>query len=86
MEQRSGVEGTRRGRESAKEIFERGARSEQRNDRLHSEGRVQEEQAESESGKRAAKFEDKMEGREECTECWRKEKEGKILSEKRVCQ
>jgi hypothetical protein len=32
------------------------------------------------AGKRAAKFEDKMDGREECrilTECWRKKKHGK---------
>jgi hypothetical protein len=38
-----GMERTRRGRESARKIFERGARSGQRNARLHSEGRVQEE-------------------------------------------
>jgi hypothetical protein len=31
------------GRESARKIFEMGVRSGQRNDRLHSEGRVQEE-------------------------------------------
>jgi hypothetical protein len=35
-----GMEGTRRGRESARKIFERGARSGQRNAKLHSEGRV----------------------------------------------
>jgi hypothetical protein len=34
------MEGTRRGRESARKIFERGARSGRRNTRLHSEGRV----------------------------------------------
>jgi hypothetical protein len=34
------MEGTRIGRESARKIFERGARSGQRNVRLHSEGRV----------------------------------------------
>jgi hypothetical protein len=48
------------------------------------------------AGKRAAKFEDKMDGREECRilmECWREKKkkqgeagEREILSEKRVCQ
>jgi hypothetical protein len=38
-----GMEGTRRGRESARKILERGARSGQRNARLHSEGRLQEE-------------------------------------------
>jgi hypothetical protein len=44
---------------------------------------------------RAAKFEDKMDGREECkilTECWREKKkklwrrEREILSEKQVCE
>jgi hypothetical protein len=35
-----GMEGTRRGRESARKIFERGARSRQRNVKLHREGRV----------------------------------------------
>jgi hypothetical protein len=34
------MEGTRRCRESARKIFERGARSGQRNSRLHSEERV----------------------------------------------
>jgi hypothetical protein len=34
------MEGTRRGRESARKIFERGARSGERSARLHSEGRV----------------------------------------------
>jgi hypothetical protein len=50
------------------------------------------------AGKRAAKFEDKMNGREECrilTKYWREkkkkhrekgEREREILSEKRVCQ
>jgi hypothetical protein len=47
------------------------------------------------AGKRAAKFEDKMDGREEgkiLTKCWREKKkhgeegEREILSEKRVCQ
>jgi hypothetical protein len=42
------------------------------------------------AGKRTAKFEDKMDGREECrilTECWReKNTEREILSKKRVCQ
>jgi hypothetical protein len=38
-----GMEGTRRGRESARKIFERDARSGQRNARLHSEGRIQKE-------------------------------------------
>jgi hypothetical protein len=35
-----GMEGTRRGRESARKTFEKGARSGQRNARLDSEGRV----------------------------------------------
>jgi hypothetical protein len=38
-----GMEGTGRGIESARKIFERGARSGQRNARLPSEGRVQEQ-------------------------------------------
>jgi hypothetical protein len=38
-----------------REIFERAARSKERNARLHSEGRVQEEWAESESGKESYK-------------------------------
>jgi hypothetical protein len=37
------MEETKRGRESARKIFERGARNGQRNAKLHSEGRVQEE-------------------------------------------
>jgi hypothetical protein len=37
------MEETRRSRESARKIFERGARSGLRNAMLHSEGRVQEE-------------------------------------------
>jgi hypothetical protein len=50
-----GMEGTGGGGESAREIFEMRARSGQRNTRVHSEGRVQEEQAESESGKESGK-------------------------------
>jgi hypothetical protein len=72
------MEGTRRGRESTRKIFEKGARSGQRNARLHSEGIVQ-------TGKRAAKFEDKIGKREECrilTECW-KEKKKTIWRRKR---
>jgi hypothetical protein len=48
------------------------------------------------AGKRAAKCEDKIDGREECrilTDCWREKKkkhgeegEREILSQKRVCQ
>jgi hypothetical protein len=43
-----GIEGTRGDREIARKIFEMGAKSGHRNARLHSEGRVQEEEAESE--------------------------------------
>jgi hypothetical protein len=43
-----GMEGTRGGGENVRKIFEMGARSGQRNARLRSEGRVQEEQPESE--------------------------------------
>jgi hypothetical protein len=49
------VERTGGGGESAREISEMGARSGQRNTRVHSEGRVQEEQTESESGKESGK-------------------------------
>jgi hypothetical protein len=42
------MEGRRAGRETTRKIFEMGARSRQR--KLHSEKRVQEEQAESENG------------------------------------
>jgi hypothetical protein len=60
------MEGTRRGRESARKIFERDARSGQRNVREESKSNKLRVKA----GKRATKFEDKMDGREEC----RKEK------------
>jgi hypothetical protein len=57
-----GMEGTRRGRENARKTFERGARSQVEECKRN---RVK-------VGKKAAKFEDKMDGREECmilTEC-----------------
>ncbi|KAH0812095.1 hypothetical protein GEV33_010696 [Tenebrio molitor] len=63
-----------------------------RNARLHSKERVYGEQTDVKAGKRAAKFEDKMDGWEECrilTECWRAKKktveegEREIISEKR---
>jgi hypothetical protein len=57
------MEGTRGGRDSARKIFEMGFRSEQRNARLHSEGRVQEEKTESESGKESGKVWGRMEGK-----------------------
>jgi hypothetical protein len=49
------MKGTRGGRESTRKIFEMGARSRQRNARLHSEERVQEEYAGSESGQKSGK-------------------------------
>jgi hypothetical protein len=67
------MEGTRRSRESARKIFERDARSGQRNSRLHSKRNRLRVKA----GKRETKFEDKMDGREECrilTECWSEKK------------
>jgi chemotaxis receptor (MCP) glutamine deamidase CheD len=67
-----GMEGTRRGRERVKKIFGRGAKSAQRNAKLHSGGRVLRNRLRVKSGKRAAKFKDKMDSREECrilTEC-----------------
>jgi hypothetical protein len=74
------MEGTGGGGESAREIFEMGARSGQRNTWVHSEGRVEEckrSKLRVKAGKRAAKFEDRMGGREECrilTECYREKK------------
>jgi hypothetical protein len=55
-----GVEGTRRGRESGRKIFERGARSGQRNAREE----CKRNRLRVKAGKRAAKLEDKMDGRE----------------------
>jgi hypothetical protein len=49
------MERTRGGRENARKIIGMGARSGQRNARLHSKGRVQKEQTESESGKENGK-------------------------------
>jgi hypothetical protein len=71
------MEGTGEGGESAREIFEMGARSGERNARIHSEGRVQEEQAESESGKESSKVRGRMGEREEyriLSECYREKK------------
>jgi hypothetical protein len=88
------MEGTRRGRESARKIFERGARSGQSNTRVHSEGRVQEEQAESESGKERCKVrrQNGWKGRVQDADGMveRKEKqqgeEREVLPEEQICQ
>jgi hypothetical protein len=45
-----------------KKIFEMGARSGQRNARLHSEGECKRNRLRAKVGKRVAKFEDKMDG------------------------
>jgi hypothetical protein len=74
------MEGTGGGGESAREIFEMGAGSGQRNTWVHSEERVEEckrSKLRVKAGKRAAKFEDRIGGREECrilTECYREKK------------
>jgi hypothetical protein len=91
-----GMEGTRRVRESAGKIFKRGALGVE----TETAGYIVREEYKMNRlkvtvGKRAAKFEDKMDGREECrilTECWRERKkhgeegEKKLLPEKLVCQ
>jgi hypothetical protein len=67
------MEETRGGRESARKLFEMGARSGQRNVYIVKE-ECKGNRLRVKAGKRAAKFEDKMDGREECrilTECWR---------------
>jgi hypothetical protein len=89
-----GMEETRRGRESARKIFERGARSGQSNTRVHSEGRVQGEQAESESGKEFCKVwrQNGWKGRVQDADGMleRKEKEQgeerEVLPEEQICQ
>jgi hypothetical protein len=93
-----GIEGTRRGRESARKKFEKGFRSRQRNARYirYVREECKRNRLRMNAKKRAAKFEDKMDEREDCrilTECWREKKkkhgeegEREILSEKRVCQ
>jgi hypothetical protein len=60
------MEGTRRGRESARKIFERGARSGQRNESYTVKEEYKRNKLRVKAGKRAAKFEDKIDGREEC--------------------
>jgi hypothetical protein len=67
------MEGTGGGGESAREIFEMGARSGERNTKVHSEGRVQEEQAESESGKESGKVrgQNGQKGRVQDTDYWK---------------
>jgi hypothetical protein len=88
------MEGTRRGRESARKIFERSARSGQSTTRVHNEGRVQEEQAESESGKERCKVrrQNGLKGRVQDADGMveRKEKqqgeEREVLPEEQICQ
>jgi hypothetical protein len=66
-----GMKGTRRGRESGRKIFERG---EQRKARLHREEECKRNRLTVKAGKKVAKFEDKMDRREECKilkEYWR---------------
>jgi hypothetical protein len=70
-----GMEGTRRGRESARKIFETddGVEKETLGYIVKEESKRNRLRVKAE--KTATKFEDKMNGREECTiltECWRK--------------
>jgi hypothetical protein len=79
------LERTRGGKESARKIFEMGARSGQRNTRLHSEGRVYRNMLKVKAGKRAAKLEDKMDRKEECrilTKCRKEQKKNKEKKER----
>ncbi|KAH0809247.1 hypothetical protein GEV33_013543 [Tenebrio molitor] len=69
-----GMEGTGGGGESAREIFEMGAKSGQKIARLHSEGRAKEKRLRVKAEKRVAKFEDKMGGSEECRKLNAREK------------
>jgi hypothetical protein len=60
------MEGTRRGRESARKIFERGARSGQRNAKLHGRGTVRvkaemrEKKKQGEKGEREIRLEKRV--------------------------
>jgi hypothetical protein len=66
-----GMKGTRIDRESGRKIFERG---EQRKARLHSEEECKRNRLTVKARKKGAKFEDKMDRREECKilkEYWR---------------
>jgi hypothetical protein len=65
------MEETRGSRESARKIFKMGARSGQKREEC------KRNRLKVKAGKRAAKFEDIMDGREECrilTECWSEKK------------
>jgi hypothetical protein len=88
--QRSGVKGTRGGRKM-QEKYLRGARSGQRTLGYIVREECKRNRLKVKEGKRGAKFEDKVDGREECrklTECWREKKknERKIVPEEQVCQ
>jgi hypothetical protein len=50
------MDGTRGGRGSSRKIFKMGARSRQRNARLHSEGECKRNRLRVKTGKRTAKF------------------------------
>jgi hypothetical protein len=81
------MEGTGGGGESAREIFEMGARSGQRNTWVHVREECKRSRLRVKAGKRAAKFEDRMGERKECRILSEKEREReKILQEERVCQ
>ncbi|KAJ3637363.1 hypothetical protein MTP99_000830 [Tenebrio molitor] len=79
------MEGTRGGRASPTKLFEMGGRSGQRNGYIVKE-ECKGNRLRVKAGKRAAKFEDKMDGREECrilTECWREKKKKTEKKKKR---
>jgi hypothetical protein len=69
------MEGTEGGGESAREIFEMGARSGQRNTWVHVREECKRSRLRVKAGKRAAKFEDRMGERKECRILSEKERE-----------
>jgi hypothetical protein len=75
-----GMEGTRRGRESTRKIFERGARSGQRNARLDSEGQKVWKGRVQDTNEMLERREKEHEEEEE------REREREILPEKLICQ
>jgi hypothetical protein len=90
-----GMEGTREGRESARKYLRWVLGVDRETPGYIVREKCKRNRLRVKAGKRTTKFEDKMDGREECrilTECWRQEKgqrevgKRKVLSEQRVCQ
>ncbi|KAJ3637632.1 hypothetical protein MTP99_001075 [Tenebrio molitor] len=71
------MEGTRRGRKSARKIFEGVLGVERETPGYIMREECQRNRLKEKTGKRAGKFEDKLDGRKECrilTKCWREKK------------